>query len=103
MNVFAVYAMHAVPCSMVSQFFNSKHQALVSFCGVFCAVTCIICYAATSLMDEVFINQEADPYVIEADGTLDVATLQLQPATVVIDGSVITPNSSCRQKLANWY
>ena len=33
-------------------------------------------------MDEVFINQEADPNVTEADGTLDVAALQLQPATV---------------------
>ena len=54
-------------------------------------------------MDEVFINQEADPYVLEADGTLDVAALQLQPATVVINGSVITPTSSCKQKLANWY
>ena len=64
---------------------------------------CDICHAATSLMDEVFINQEEDPYVIEADGTLDVAALQLQPATVVINGSVITPTSSCRQKLANWY
>ena len=48
-------------------------------------------------MDEVFINQEADPYVIEADGTLDVAALQLQPATVVINGSVITLTSSCRR------
>ena len=54
-------------------------------------------------MDEVFINQEVDPYVIEADGTFDVAALQLQPATVVINGSVIVPTSSCRQKLANWY
>ena len=101
-NVFAVYAMYAVPFSMVSQF-NSKHQALVCFCSLFCAVTCNICHAATSLMDEVFINQEADPYVIEADGTPDVAALQLQPATVVINGSVTTPTSSCRQKLANWY
>ena len=66
--------------------FNSKHQALVCFCGVFCAVTCNIGHAATSLMDEVFINQEADPYVLEADGTFDVAALQLQPATVVING-----------------
>ena len=54
-------------------------------------------------MDEVFINQEVYPYVIEADGTLDVAALQLHPATVVINGSVITPTSSCRQELANWY
>ena len=83
--------------------FNSKHQALVCFCGIFCGVTCNICHAGTSLVDEVFINQEADPYVIEADGTLDIAALQLQPATVVINGSVITPTSSCRQKLANWY
>ena len=35
-------------------------------------------------------NLEMDPYVIEVDGTLDVAALQLQPATVVINGSVIT-------------
>ena len=83
--------------------FNSKHQALVCFCGVFCAVTCNICHAATSLMYEVFVNQEANPYVIEADGTLDIAALQLQPATVVNNGSVIAPTSSCRQKLANWY
>ena len=53
-------------------------------------------------MEEVFINQEAEPYVIEADATLDVAVLQLQPATVVINGSVITPTTSY-QKLANWY
>ncbi|KAL3155882.1 hypothetical protein ABBQ32_012882 [Trebouxia sp. C0010 RCD-2024] len=37
-------------------------------------------------MDEVFINHEADPYVLEADGTFDVAALQLRPATVVING-----------------
>ncbi|DBB04941.1 TPA: hypothetical protein ACH3X3_010222 [Trebouxia sp. C0006] len=35
---------------------------------------------------EVFINQETDPYVIEVNGTLDLAALQLQPATVVING-----------------
>ena len=40
-------------------------------------------------MDEVFVNQEAHPCVIEADGALDLAALQLQPATVVINGSVI--------------
>ncbi len=45
-------------------------------------------------MDEVFINQETDPYVIEVDGTLDLAALQLQPATVVINGSVITCTAS---------
>ena len=54
-------------------------------------------------MDEVFINQETGPYVIEADGILDVAALQLQPAAVVINGSVLTPTASCRQTLANWY
>ncbi|KAL0040310.1 hypothetical protein WJX77_003104 [Trebouxia sp. C0004] len=42
--------------------------------------------ACKSLMDEVFINQEADPYVLEADGTLDVAAFQLQPGTIVING-----------------
>ena len=52
-------------------------------------------------MVEVFINQEEDSHVIEADGTLDVAGLQLPPATIVINGSVITPTSSCRQKLGN--
>ena len=52
-------------------------------------------------MDEVYINHEADPYVIEVDGTLDLAALQLQPATVVINGSVLTFTPSCR--LANWY
>ena len=46
-------------------------------------------------MDVVFINQEANPYVIEADGTLDLAALQLQPATIVINGSVITSTPSC--------
>ena len=52
-------------------------------------------------MDEVYINQEADPYVIEVNGTLDLAALQLQPATVVINGSVFVFTPSCR--LANWY
>ena len=83
---------------------NSKHQALVCFCGVFCTVTGSICHAGTSLMDKVFIHGEEHPYVIEADGTFDIATLQLQPATVVINGyAVITPTSSCRQKLGNRY
>ena len=35
-------------------------------------------------MDEVFINQKADPYVLEVDGTLDLAALQLQPGSIVI-------------------
>ncbi|KAL0054707.1 hypothetical protein WJX82_001265 [Trebouxia sp. C0006] len=41
--------------------------------------------AGTSLMDEVFINQEANPYVLEVDGTLDLAGLQLQPGSIVIN------------------
>ena len=53
-------------------------------------------------MDKVFINQERDLYVIEINGTLDLAALQLQPATVVINGSVITCTASCAE-LANWY
>ena len=53
-------------------------------------------------MEEVFINQETDPYVIEVNGTLDLAALQLQPATVVINGSVITCTAR-RTELANWY
>ena len=48
-------------------------------------------------MEEVFINQETDPYVIEVDGTLDLAALQLQPATVVINGSVITCTATCTE------
>ena len=53
-------------------------------------------------MDEVFVNQEADPYVLEADGTLDLAALQLQPGSIVINRSVTTSTPNCRQKLANW-
>ena len=52
-------------------------------------------------MDEFYINQEADPYVIEVDGTLDLAALQLQPATVVINGLVLRLPPTCR--LDNWY
>ncbi len=39
-------------------------------------------------MSEVFINHEADPYVLEIDGTLDLAGLNLQPASIVINKSV---------------
>ncbi|KAL0023913.1 hypothetical protein WJX79_010543 [Trebouxia sp. C0005] len=41
--------------------------------------------AGTNVMNEVFINQEADPYVLEIDGTLDLAGLNLQPASIVIN------------------
>ena len=53
-------------------------------------------------MDEVFINQDADPYVLEADGTLDLAALQLQPGTIVINGSVTRSTPICRQRLGKW-
>ena len=47
-------------------------------------------------MDEDFINQETDPYVV------DRAALQLQPATVVINASVTTCAASCTE-LVYWY
>ena len=37
------------------------------------------------MMDEVYINQEADPSVLETDGTLDLAWLNVQPASIVIN------------------
>ena len=53
-------------------------------------------------MEEVFINQEVDPYALEADGTLDLAALQLQPGTIVI--KVVSHNiQAWKQKLANCY
>ncbi|KAA6426318.1 MAG: hypothetical protein FRX49_03429 [Trebouxia sp. A1-2] len=58
----------------------------------------------TSLMEEVFINQETDPYVIEVDGTLDLAALQLQPATIVINGKkglVDVQSSKTKRTLAD--
>ncbi|KAA6428922.1 MAG: hypothetical protein FRX49_01032 [Trebouxia sp. A1-2] len=42
-------------------------------------------FGGTNVMNEVFINQEADPYVSEIDGTLDLAGLNLQPASIVIN------------------
>ena len=39
------------------------------------------------MMDEVYINQEADPYVLQTDGTLNLAGLNLQPASIVINRS----------------
>lgn len=32
-------------------------------------------------MKEVYIKNRVDPYVLEVDGTLDLAPLQLQPPT----------------------
>ena len=37
------------------------------------------------IMNEVYINQEAEPYVLEEDETLDLAGLNLQPASIVIN------------------
>ena len=42
-------------------------------------------------MGEVFINQEIFPYVLDIDGTLDLAGLDLQPASIVIKRSVTVP------------
>ncbi len=53
-------------------------------------------------MGEVFINQEADPYVLEIDGTLDLAGLNLQPASIVINRSVAISTPNPRQQLADW-
>ena len=46
------------------------------------------------MMDEVYINQEADPYVLEIDGILDLAGLNLQPASIVINRSATSPTVS---------
>ena len=40
------------------------------------------------LTEEVFMNQDQEPYVLETDGSLNLAALQLQPATIVINRSV---------------
>ena len=42
--------------------------------------------------EEVFVNQDADPYVLEVDGRLDLSALQLQPASIVINRSVSNPS-----------
>ncbi len=54
-------------------------------------------------MDKVFINQEAHPYVLEANGTLDLSALQLPPASIVINRSVTISTPSCKHTSANWY
>jgi hypothetical protein len=48
-------------------------------------------------MKEVYIKDRVDPYVLEVDGTLDLAPLQLQPPSIVINRSVATFAPSCRQ------
>ena len=52
-----------------------------------CTICCV--GAGAGLMEEVFINQEADPYVLEVDGRLDLSALQLHPASIVINRSVL--------------
>jgi len=73
---------------------NSKCDVNWFSCVVICAfdktLSNTICGAGTSLMDKVFVNQEASPYVLEENGTLDLAELQLQPASIVINRSVAT-------------
>ena len=39
------------------------------------------------MVDEVHVNQEADPNVLDTDGTLDLAGLCLLPASIVINRS----------------
>ncbi|DBA74113.1 TPA: hypothetical protein ACH3X1_010920 [Trebouxia sp. C0004] len=68
------------------------------------SVICNMCCAGTSLMEEVFINQEADPYVLEVDGRLDLAALQLQPAGIVINskkGLVDAQTSKTKRSFAD--
>ncbi|KAL0044918.1 hypothetical protein WJX82_002017 [Trebouxia sp. C0006] len=56
------------------------------------------------MMDEVYINQEADPYVLEIDGILDLAGLNLQPASIVINrkrGLVDAQTSKTKRSFAD--
>lgn len=48
-------------------------------------------------MKEVYIKDRVDPYVLEVDGILDLAPLQLQPPSIVINRSVATFAPNCRQ------
>ena len=48
-------------------------------------------------MEEVFINEEARPYILEADGTLDLGALRLQPSSIAINGSVTVCTPSYKQ------
>ena len=76
---------------------SASYQQQASGTGLFSVLS-----LATSAMQpqalcmEVFVNKETIPYVIEADGTLDVAALQLQPAVVIKRAVITTPTSSCR-------
>ena len=53
--------------------------------------------AGTGVMKEVYIKDRVDPYVLEVDGILDLAPLQLQPPSIVINRSVATFAPNCRQ------
>ncbi|KAL0044525.1 hypothetical protein WJX82_011160 [Trebouxia sp. C0006] len=64
----------------------------------------VLLFTGTSLMEEVFINQETDPYVLEVDGRLDLAALQLQPASIVINskkGLVDAQSSKTKRTFAD--
>ena len=54
-------------------------------------------------MDKVSIDQEAHPYVLEANSTFDLSALQLPSAGTVTNRSVAISTASCKQTLANWY
>jgi len=54
------------------------------------------------MMDEVYINQEADPYVLETDGILDLAGLNLQPASIVINRLATSSTANCKLQLRDW-
>ncbi|KAL0049592.1 hypothetical protein WJX82_005570 [Trebouxia sp. C0006] len=46
---------------------------------------CGASFAGTGVMKEVYIKDRVDPYVLEVDGILDLAPLQLQPPSIVIN------------------
>lgn len=54
------------------------------------------------MVDKVYINQDADPYVLEMDSTLDLAGLNLQPASIVINRLVTSLTVTCKQQLRDW-
>lgn len=67
------------------------HSVLQDVLGFTTRVAQVYAGIGTSSMIEVFINQEPDPYVLEVDGRLDLAALQLQPASIVMNRSATNP------------
>ncbi len=50
-----------------------------------------LCYrSGASLISEIFIHYEAHPYVLETDSSLDLAELNLQPASIIIINRSVT-------------